>query len=144
MLGAYIKRRANLYLIAEQRESVSFSDLLLSITESLEYVKLSGIPCGAQLEEDGAAAAEKVLLLYDFFEQVLEAALPEARAVMVSLRGGKSEELLVELSMPSTLPEIRVQMPKAGELGGVLRCEREDDSCFVSLRFGGQEEVTGV
>ena len=85
IIGAYIKRASNLVLIGERQKQVPVRELQLSIEESLYYVRLSGIACALQCGAGERIAADKASLLYDWFEEELENALPGLRNLQVSL-----------------------------------------------------------
>ncbi|MCR5674818.1 MAG: hypothetical protein K6G16_03835 [Lachnospiraceae bacterium] len=71
-LGAYIKRRANLELIADERGCLSTTELSLAIRESFEYYALAGMSVG--YEETGNAEVPALLVIsaYELFERILE------------------------------------------------------------------------
>ena len=48
---AYVKRRANLFLLKEQSSDIPLQELYLSIRESLQYVELYGIHCELRFDE---------------------------------------------------------------------------------------------
>lgn len=89
-LCAYIKRRANLELITDQRGFLSTSELSLAIRESLDYYALSGISVG--YEETGKAEVPALLLTagYELFEDVMERS--EATACYVRIQTAVSED----------------------------------------------------
>ncbi len=86
LLAAYIKRFANLSLLAADSSRVDSTELYLAVQESLRYVGNLGIPAQISLSERGSLAAWSVLRSYELFEQLLEQALPALRGVQLSLR----------------------------------------------------------
>jgi hypothetical protein len=72
VLCAYIKRRSNLMLIADRSEEISSEELYLSIRESLEYLKLTGVMAIAEQCGSRMWRAKDLLLAYDFLEEILE------------------------------------------------------------------------
>jgi len=102
----YVKRRSNLLLLASEHKFLSAMELWISIRESLSYVELSGRRTFEEYTGDGSLEmeAEKVLLLYHMFEDVLEEAMPAVKAVMLTM--GIEEEaftLRMELAEPEKL-----------------------------------------
>ena len=74
-LGAYIKRRSNLALMAEGEASLSTEELGLAVRESLAYLSLRGLLCDVREEGEARAAADAVTAAYDAFEDAVETAL---------------------------------------------------------------------
>ncbi|MBP5153131.1 MAG: hypothetical protein ILP13_09505, partial [Lachnospiraceae bacterium] len=82
-LGAYIKRRANLELIADKEGLLSTQELSLSIRESFEYYELAGVSTG--YEETGKAEVPSLLIItaYEFFDRIMGSGLLNACYVKV-------------------------------------------------------------
>ena len=74
-LGAYIKRRSNLALLAEGENTLSTEELGLAVRESLAYLSLRGLLCDVREEGEARAAADAVTAAYDAFEDAAETAL---------------------------------------------------------------------
>jgi len=100
--AAYIKRFANLTLLASDRTEMNTEELSLAVAESLRSVREMGIP--AELYFDGAAAAAAPSLIdaYAMFESLLEDALPKLKGLQLTLNGDlfKLSFEGVSLSMP--------------------------------------------
>lgn len=71
-LGAYVKRRANLELIADERGVLNTTELSLAIRESFDYYSLAGI--SVEYEETGNADVPAPLMIaaYELFQSVIE------------------------------------------------------------------------
>ncbi len=82
-LGAYIKRRANLELMADKEGFLSTKELSLSIRESFEYCELAGVSTG--YEETGKAEVPSLLIIaaYEFFDKIMGSGLLNACYVKV-------------------------------------------------------------
>ena len=91
VIGAYIKRSANLYLLAEQNKDSDISELYHSIKESLETLQLLHITCAVYTDDIGTVPSKALLSAYDYFENIIERELYAAKAVMVilSIKKGK-------------------------------------------------------
>ena len=86
LLAAYVKRFANLSLLAADRAWIDSTELYLAIQESLRYAGDLGIPAESFLLESGKTASRCALQRYALFEQLLEEALPSLAGIQVSLR----------------------------------------------------------
>ena len=130
--GAYLKRRSNLLFLADSEKQLDSAELGLSIGESLDYVRLSGIECHAQIVPGCRMDAELVIFLYSLFQAGLEAALPTTNAVLVVLR--RTERALffyLEFGLPARpLPE---QWLRDASAWGEVQSEWSRDGAFLSL-----------
>ena len=134
ILGAYIKRRSNLLLLAGGGEEISSGELSLSVRESLEYVKLLDIPCRSDMEDGHVLSAGLALFLYELFEEILEASLPDADGVLVSLK--VMSGLLIfymETGSPTDQPNIRRFEKAVRRLGGKLVAEYADGAESITF-----------
>ncbi len=145
-LGAYVKRRANLRLVAETQKEISggtipAEELFLSLRESLEYLRLHGIVAGILREPEGGPAAgaafpkEQVFLCYDFFQYTLEQALPGLTAVQVILGAGEGLRLRIGTDNASGLPEQDWKREEIAAAGGTAEIRTEDETTYVRLAF---------
>ena len=82
-IGAYVKRRTNLELIADSRGLLSSTELSLAIRETFDYHQIAGLSTG--YEESGKAEVPALLIIYayELFEKILRQAR-SACYVMVS------------------------------------------------------------
>ena len=87
VLSAYIKRRSNMELITEDG-TLPFEELTLAASESLRYVRLSGVNAAAFCEGSGSYPAPIVTDAYEQLEQVLESSLDNLHDLMVYLDAG--------------------------------------------------------
>ena len=83
VLGAYLKRGANLMFLAQQHRYVPSAELRYALEESISSLELAGVECamevthGVRLPEEAAAAC------YSRFESVVEGALGQLDALFV-------------------------------------------------------------
>ena len=137
VLGAYIKRRGNLILNAEEHPRLSSSELGLAIRESFEYLALSDKT--VELREEGGAMlpAALVLLAYELFETVLEGSYDKAAAFDVLLRRESGDVPHFSFTMAFDHPKIPVaadwQRDRLAALGAKLACMVRDETAFVML-----------
>ena len=134
VLLCYIKRRANLTLIADGAETLDVRELFLSVKESSEYLKLYGAPASVFCDGEFTASAETVLLAFDFWQAVIEAFLPGLEAVMAKLseeNGAFVMKITADCELEFSLPEkLRDRIENAK---GELRCVSEDGTRFITL-----------
>lgn len=85
VLGTYIKRRSNLLILKEDKSMFSAKELEYCLRESLEAIHLNGIACSMNANCRGKVQANHLLLIYDLFEEIVEALLPSMNALFVNL-----------------------------------------------------------
>ena len=149
-LGAYVKRRANLTLVAESEGDALAEELYLSIKESLEYLRLQHIAAGVVGDSENAARAflsrEQVFLCYDYFQYTMEQALPGLTAVQVTMNCRDHFQLRMEMDNASALPEKHISEDELERIGGRLTIQTEDETSYVTLEFpetAAEREKTG-
>ncbi len=99
--GAYIKRKANLYLLASQSEKLPVMELFLSIRDSLDYVKLGGTLTSVFMDEKtGSEEADPAFLneAFDRYQEFIEKHLPDIDSVSVVIRKSEDIEVRMELA----------------------------------------------
>ena len=145
-LGAYVKRRANLTLISMERKDgrIPLKELLLSIRESLEYLRLTGIVTGIY-ETAGELYPEagQILLAYDFFQMVTEHVLSEITAVQTRLTQEKDGwRLRLVLADPESMPSAEWNSTEVIKARGTVRVYMEDETGYAEIRFQMPEHGT--
>lgn len=91
VLAAYIKRRGNLILMAEENKMVSAGELRLCLVESLENLKLCGIKGGVSLSDEADIPAAFAALCYDLFEEAVERNLSALTGIFAALINQEKE-----------------------------------------------------
>ena len=126
ILGVFIKRIGNLMLLSEVDQEISSEELVLSIRESLEYLKLSDIACDTVSSGECKVSSKDATRAYELFEKVIERYLGRFNSIEVDLEcdGG--------LSMT-----IALDVEEATADGFTARYE--DDTSYLTVRF---EEVS--
>ena len=84
VLSAYVKRRSNMELIAENG-LLPFEELCLAVSESLRYVRLCGVNATSVSDGAGLFPAGVVADAYERIEQALEGSLDDLRDLMIRL-----------------------------------------------------------
>ena len=137
--GAYIKRRSNMVLTAENG-TLPGAELATAVMETLEYLRLTGVRTAASSSGAAVYPAEVVTAAYEDFGAVVSdviGALTDAAVVTDFAEGGLGMRLLLKTSR---LPR---EFPEETETGGVLRrvktsAEGSDAVLSFSYRKGGE------
>ena len=140
MLGAYIKRYANLMLLSEVSKTVSVNELGLSVTEVLRYLNRCGIPGELMNTAQGSISTEEALAVFEAFETLLENNLSDLTGAFVNLdtEGGR---LIFRLTLENMRVEIPVSVTEKLMTCGIQSAsEYEDNVGYISFVFpkGGE------
>ena len=82
VISAYIKRRANLILLGEEKTTVSARELESCLRESLDNLRLCGVITYLDCRLDGQAAVKQIIAEYDLFEEAVETLLGQLSAMV--------------------------------------------------------------
>lgn len=135
ILGAYVKRRVNLALICKNKAVVPVEELAHCIRESLMYLTQYGAVCALHQEESGNVDSRAAQIVYDYFEDCLEAALPSLSALMVRLECGARFSIRLMMEDASALPDAN----KYAQLGQITIVEEDGEQCAtLSFARGGE------
>ena len=133
ILIAYIKRRSNLLLLSHERGVIYSSELRLALAESLEYTQLYGAKVHGEYIGEALLPAPVVLLIYLLFEAVLEAALPDLDALLISLEVSDAVTLRMELSGSFQPFDAASCSHRLAPLHGTLTVEQDAETEFITL-----------
>lgn len=137
LLGTYIKRRSNLILMAEGKEAVDISDLSRCFEESFESLGQGDARCSLVAAVSGEINHDAAILLYDFFQAVLEAGFPTLRRMFVTLVEQENGlTLLIEIECSESLadfPDDSWRVEQIAALGGQILCHESGEGgfCFI-------------
>ena len=135
---AYLKRRANLYLLAEQEPTVSVAEVELSIRESLEYLKLLKVQSSSQVFGEGELTGQEALILYETFEKILEILLPYLEACLVTVSGQQHGGLQIAAVLRTEkIPGGTDSIMKKLEEIDRLSSEWDEGTLFLRWKKGG-------
>lgn len=141
VLNCYVKRRANLALLADSCKYIDARELYLSIRESAEYVKLCSVTSFVHFSGDCAALSEHILLAFDIWQCCIEAGLTTLTAVMADIFAEEGS-LLMKLTLDGEVkkPTEDQYKDRLDRFGGKMAITDEDGTVFVRLfipRGGG-------
>lgn len=93
--NAYIKRRSNLELLKESNISMPIKEIQTAVNESLRYLEL----CKFNTEflyqcDELTLQSDKCILLYEFFEKVLETSLDSPCPILITMKNNKESIFL--------------------------------------------------
>lgn len=83
VLGAYLKRGANLMFLAQQHRYVPSAELRYALEESISSLELAGVECAMEVTHGVRLPAEAATACYSRFESVVEGALGQLDALFV-------------------------------------------------------------
>ena len=83
VLGAYLKRGANLMFLAQQYRYVPSAELRYALEESISSLELAGVECAMEVTHGVRLPAEAAAACYSRFESVVEGALGQLDALFV-------------------------------------------------------------
>lgn len=133
-LGAYIKRYANLMLLAENEDMMSTAELGMAIAESLRYLGNIDIPTDYVGNGNVKIPTNDVILLYEIFEKLVENTLPNLKAVYVKLENSAGVVLKITLEGVSTVLDEDTKK-KLFQAGISVTIKYEDDISYIHFRL---------
>lgn len=138
VISAYIKRRANLILLGEEKMDISVRELELCLRESLDNLRLCGVITYLDCHCDGQAAVKQIIEAYDFFENVMEQWLDQLSAMMVTV---SASEEAIRLRIQAGCKSAVAALPAFTCSSGNVCCEMQDEDLIVEvvLEKGGMQ-----
>ena len=135
LLGAYIKRYANLTLLSESTGAVSINELALSVTEVLRYLNRYGMPGELLSAAEGSVPAEEALTVFEAFETLLENHLPDLTGAFVNL-DTEDDGFVFRLTLENMGAEIPASVTENLLKRGIqTAAEYEDNVGYISFVF---------
>ncbi|MBQ9135388.1 MAG: hypothetical protein IJX66_04775 [Lachnospiraceae bacterium] len=133
-LGAYIKRHANLMLLAENEAMMGTAELGMAIAESLRYLANADIPTDYVGNGNVKLPSDDVILLYEIFEKLIENALSDLKAVYVKLENAAGIVLKITLEgAEAALSE--AAKDKLFQAGIPVTIKYEDEISYIRFRL---------
>lgn len=134
LLGAYIKRYANLTLLSEEREMIESGELGLSVSEVLRYLNFRGIPGEYIGSDEGALPSNAVLAVFEAFETLLEDNGSFLTGVFVNF--SKREPPCFKIAAENLrVPPGEETERRLTEAGVLCDVKTEDNVTYVCLTF---------
>lgn len=129
LLTAYIKRKSNLMLHASQSEDLSAHELILSIHESLEYLKSCGVNGLCVSDTDVIIPGNTLVKIYDYTENVIEFALYNKADIFINISSDNDyfyEKIIIDSSSAIELNPIESVS---------INSVSEDNTLYITLKY---------
>ena len=138
--GVFIKRRSNLKLINTDGK-ISLSELVYSLRESADALTFRNVYSSVFANGEGDFAAEKIELIFRFFEACIESALPNLTACMVRV-SAIDGELSCRIALDNVKAAVREDLFKSEckKLNATLTVENSDETLYATLSFAAEAE----
>ena len=134
VIGAYIKRRSNLILIAEQSAMFPIRELELCFRETIRSLEWNHVEAAFVTSLD-EIRSEDAMQIYDFLEAVIEESLEDLSAFTLNLKR-RDEEILMSLSV-----ECKTNLQKVAGRYQAYAEQDFDGAWLLSLLLkGGHDE----
>ena len=133
LLGTYVKRCANLMLLASRSPQIPSDELLYSVRESLECLHLLGKECLLDSPAPQERNAAEIIRAYDLFEALIEQTAD--RFTICSVTVSASPELLLDIRMDAE-PDDAALKPYLQDTGLLLTVTEEDGSYRICAEGG--------
>ena len=134
VISAYIKRRANLILLGEEKTTVSARELESCLRESLDNLRLCGVITYLDCRLDGQAAVKQIIAVYDLFEEAVETLLGQLSAMVVTAEYTQGS---VQLRIQAGCKEKIKTLPAFTFTGGSVTCEAQDEDLIIQATVQG-------
>ncbi len=90
VLGAFIKRRGNLSILAHDNPEISLSELEYALRESMYFISQTKTRCNVMVSGKGKVPAEKLIRMYEVFHVVSMEFLDTECSIMVNVSKRKN------------------------------------------------------
>ncbi|MGN1041956.1 MAG: hypothetical protein ACI4SK_00580, partial [Christensenellales bacterium] len=139
--GVYLKRRSNLAMLAKNGRA-QLSELLYAMRESTDALSFYGAAASVVFEGDGAYPIERLVFLYEFFEDCIESALPDLSACLVRL-SGKNGLLQCRVALDNVSESVSEswRSRECEKLGATVSLQQQDETLYATLSFGERGAV---
>ena len=136
VISAYVKRRANLILLGEEKTTVSVRELESCLRESLDNMRLCGVITYLDCRLEGQASVKQIIAVYDLFEDVTEALLSQLSAMMVTAEYTKD---VLRLRIQAGCKGMVAVVPGFTLTDGSVTCQVQDEDLIIEalLTQGG-------
>ena len=134
VISAYIKRRANLILLGEEKTTVSVRELEACLRESLDNLRLCGVITYLDCRLEGQTDVKQIIAMYDLFEEVTEMLLDQLSAMVVTAGYTKG---ILQLRIQAGCKELVKVLPTFSFSGGDVTCAAQDEDLIIEATLGG-------
>ena len=133
LLGAYIKRYANLTLLSSDSKIVDAGELALSVSEILRYLNQFGVSVEVLNRAKGLVPAEAVLAFFEVFQTIIENNLFFLSGVTASL-SNRNNGVLCRLTLEGLRDNLSTEdKDKLSSVGVIYETKCEDEITYLSF-----------
>ncbi|MBR4241422.1 MAG: hypothetical protein IKR97_04290 [Eubacterium sp.] len=139
LLGAYIKRYANLMILSNESNAIETGELALSVSEVLRYLNYCKVPGEVFSNVEGYVSSGDALCAFEAFEYLIETNLSCLKGTFVNISVG--EKVVFKMTMESLKTPLSEELiKKLGENGVLYEYSSEDDVAYIcfTLPKGGE------
>ena len=138
VIGAYIKRRSNLAIIAHDNAQIDTEELYFSVRESLEYLSLAGVTNDLRISGTKLIPAEVLIFSYELFEMVVESFLGVSASIMVNL--STVNDFQMSIMTDAQVDPALLQSKSCP--GAEVIMKQENDAAYIAVSYheGGERE----
>ena len=130
LLGAYIKRYANLMLLSEVGQVIEAGELGLSVAEVLRYLNLCGIPAEIMHRAQGKISANAAITVFEAFKTLLDTDFSSLQGVFSNFYN--QEGIVFKLTLENLCASLSASMEeKLSGAGITTTLECEDNVTYV-------------
>ena len=126
VIGAYLKRRSNLIILADSTGSIPSAELDLCLKETVSNLRMNGITCAVRFDFEDDMSAHAAGVLYDFYEAAVEVAFDTLTGFTAFIRHEAAMfRLSLILQCDTDMAQLAAQFPHASvtQEDGVWYCE---------------------
>ena len=132
VIGAYIKRRGNLFIISEDRKNIRSREIEFCINESLANLRLLDIVPSFVFSLDEDISSVAALKIYDVFEFFIEELLDTATALFVKI-SEKEGFISMRMMFGTKSPEAKILTDSEILSGADIIIENSDDDIIIDV-----------
>ncbi len=133
VISAYIKRRANLLLLGEEKDSAASRELESCLRETLDNLRLCGVITYLDCHCDGQVAVKQMTAAYDLVEQVVELLLGQLSAMVVTIHCAQGTiHMRIQAGCKDAMPTVT----DFSLADGIVTYEIQDEDLIVEATIG--------
>ena len=132
VVGAYLKRNANLLFLSQRQKTLAAAELRYALEESLGSLELARVDCALTVLPDHPLPSAAALACYRTFEATVEQTL------------GKLDALLVRVCWVENALELRLSAETSADLTPLTtaagKWEHNETNWLLTYSFGGEDK----